>query len=504
MTSTAPYTSDFHAEFSAETTRLLRRRFLLFACVLGGIGLLTVAFHFLAAAIKLGLPEESGRGIPARVVIGLRDSGPPLILALLSSLACTACAIAVHFGRVRDRSLLALTFTLVVFQGGLALLLLMFSGKPFLAVTSVLAAHVMASMFLPWTVRQALMPMAVILGGLVLWLVTLSGLSWVERAFYVSGSASLAIPGSLICALRHSSRLRRSQYSFLHRRYTEIRRELTDARRIHESLFPRPCREGPIQFSYVYQPMRQIGGDYLYARFARPAIEGAPAPLNLVVMDVTGHGVPAALTVNRLHGELERINAEHPDIAPGDVLRLLNRYVHLILADHSIFVTGICVRVDPLHAMVELASGGHPPAFIRAIDGTLHELPSTAPMLGAFADAEFDPAPLRVTFGPGDSLIMYTDGATEARAKDGRHLGVDGVRRILASAERPAAGWPEALLQSVDQHRAGPPEDDMLVIEVRRAFDRRTAPAAVVPEAQFRSRPKTTIFSFLGNSDGSR
>src|SRR5690606_28540475 len=92
-------------------------------------------------------------------------------------------------------------------------------------------------------------------------------------------------------------------------RYGEFRRELTDARRIHESLFPKPKCEGDVHFLYLYEPMRQIGGDYLFVSCA-PTDDGRREMLSFVVIDVTGHGIPAALTVNRLHGELSRLFAE--------------------------------------------------------------------------------------------------------------------------------------------------------------------------------------------------
>lgn len=73
-------------------------------------------------------------------------------------------------------------------------------------------------------------------------------------------------------------------------RYVEMHRELVDARRIHESLFPAPTCEGNISVRYAYEPMRQIGGDYLFCKHTL-----APAGnqrLNMVMLDVTGHGIP--------------------------------------------------------------------------------------------------------------------------------------------------------------------------------------------------------------------
>jgi serine phosphatase RsbU (regulator of sigma subunit) len=194
--------------------------------------------------------------------------------------------------------------------------------------------------------------------------------------------------------------------------------------------------------------------------------------VSVVLLDVTGHGIPAALTVNRLHGEMERVFAENPEIAPGEVLRLLNRYVHLTLATHSIYVTAMCVRVDPGRSLIEYASGGHPPAFIRAVDGTIEELTSTAFVLGACPAEAFDAGERELRFGPGDTLIAYTDGAIEATAEDGRMLRIEGLRRLVASvnSQRPD-DWPIRLREQVAAYRDGPPADDTLFLTLHRPVE---------------------------------
>jgi serine phosphatase RsbU (regulator of sigma subunit) len=293
----------------------------------------------------------------------------------------------------------------------------------------------------------------------------------IDNLIIIACSPAIGVPGAAICWWRHSRFRERFTQRMIKGRYLEMRRELVDARRIHEALFPRPIRDGPLRFDYAYEPMRQIGGDYLHVCLS-PAEEGAERPLNLVVIDVTGHGIPAALTVNRLHGELQRVFAENPRVGPGEVLRLLNSYVHLTLAGHSVYVTALCVRIDPERETIEYASGGHPPAFLRAVDGTLEQLASTAFVLGACPGEDFKADPKALRFGPGDALIAYTDGAIEARDRAGRYFGVGGLQRVLALTPAPRdGGWPAIVTGAVDQHRFGPTADDTLVVEVRRPVE---------------------------------
>jgi serine phosphatase RsbU (regulator of sigma subunit) len=278
-------------------------------------------------------------------------------------------------------------------------------------------------------------------------------------------SPMLAIPGAFWCWTRHSKRVKDFRFKFVNSKYSEMRRELVDARRIHESLFPDTIETGPVRFAFEYEPMRQIGGDFLYSHCCKGRDGASDGPLNIVLLDVTGHGIPAALTVNRLHGELERIFAEMPDVGPGEVLRLLNKYVHLTLATHSIYVTGMCLRVNCENGEIEYASGGHPPAFLRAVDGTIEELQSTSFVLGACPDEAFDSAPCTLRFGPGDTVFAYTDGAIEARNDSGTMFRIDGIRRMVASADgRSPTLWPRVFKDEVIEFRGGPPEDDTLLL----------------------------------------
>lgn len=340
-------------------------------------------------------------------------------------------------------------------------------------VFNILVTHVFACAFLPWTAKESMrpiLPLLVINAALTILMLTYqrwrgeatSG-SWIFAGVMILFSPLVASPGASLCWWRHSRFREEATSKLVRGRYAEMRRELTDARRIHESLFPKMLLDGPITFAYVYEPMRQIGGDYLYVQ----KLPGDGTGLHMVIMDVTGHGIPAALTVNRLHGELQRIFAENPEVSPGDAIRLLNRYVNLTMADHALFVTAICLRVDPARQVIEYASGGHPPAYLRAADGTVHELPATTYLLGAEIDSAFDPAQTQIPFRPGDRIAAFTDGAIEARTASGKMIGLAGMRSIVARIEtRGEHHWAARLLQAIDELRAGPPTDDTLVVEI--------------------------------------
>ncbi len=429
--------------------------------------LIVVSGSLLLLSTPLKLAEvKSGKGtilvgpvIPAQADMGPGEDTPPQPPRLVDSpapdLAAESAPEEPPF-RVRDRDNTPM----------------MTSGTNLL---SIFFTHFLACLFLPWTARESVRPIAPLIAlnigitvGMLLYLSAqgeVPSSAWVFNGIILACSPLVAAPGAALCWWRHSRFREEVGARLVRGRFAEMHRELTDARKIHESLFPRPVSDPNLSLNYVYEPMRQIGGDFLYVQ---RLVDGR---LHVVIMDVTGHGVPAALTVNRLHGELQRIFAENALTSPGGMLRLLNRYVNLTMADHALYVTAMCLRVDPAQGLVEYASAGHPPAYVRGSDGTIHELPATTYLLGAEGDAQFDPAQANHVFAPGDRLAAFTDGAIEARGADGRMLGLAGMRRLLAGTQAgEGENWPLKLLKAVESFRQGPPADDTLVVEIRRTL----------------------------------
>jgi len=459
-------TSDLNQEFQAHTQHLLRTRFIWFSGTMSLFGSLVLLVMLLSGFAALAAGPDMPTPLSA-ITKPLRPAWSSILswafaVTLLATYA--SCFFAARRGKIRAHNLLKTSYLLVAADGVLQVSSnwANVSGTP--GLFAVLITHIMACSFLPWTATQALRPILPVLAlnAVLAAFFSDAKLGWL--AVQAPFSLLIMVPGVLICLIRHSRRMEEFKLAFFQRRYGEVRRELFDARKIHEALFPAPVREGPVQFSYVYEPMHQIGGDYLYC-----SCPGPGRPLSVVLMDVTGHGIPAALTVNRLYGELQRLFAERPNISPGEVLASLNRYVYLTLANHAVFVTAFCVRVEPDSNNLQYASGGHPSAYIRGVNGTVHDLPSTALLLGVSPDSEFDPDPVTLPFLPGDTLIAYTDGAIEARNAEGRMLSMVGMQRLVAGLARVKQGeWPQALFSAVEKHRLGPALDDTLVIEVSR------------------------------------
>jgi serine phosphatase RsbU (regulator of sigma subunit) len=476
---TATVTSDFREEYEVERNQWLRKRFLWYTAVLGsfhGLNMLATVFAWIFAA-KLQITTPQLTALSA------------LTVAVQTSLFIAAFVYAYKNVRSRER-LLQLVSQLIVASGLIAIivspvlvhLVAITSGDALPSgvssstaiigsIASVLTAHLAASLFIPWSPREAERPLVPLIAAYILMTLVFSEAPWLTKLMLIFGSPLVGVPGVLIAMWRTSRFRNRFQARVLRRSYGQMKRELVDARRIHEDLFPPPTTDGAVRLAYRYEPMGQIGGDFLYKHRFPGVEDGSNEPLSMAMIDVTGHGIAAALTVNRLFGELERLFGEDPDIAPGDVLSALNSYVHFTLATHSIYATAICVRIDPSLDTLEWASGGHPPAFVRGVDGRIDRLDSTSLVLGVTKGVDFESEQQSMPFGRGDTLIAYTDGAIEARNETGRMMGLNGLQKLVATL-RPDAGdengWASSLLHAVEQYRAGPPDDDTLIVEMYR------------------------------------
>lgn len=341
----------------------------------------------------------------------------------------------------------------------------------------------LASILIPMTMREL---RRIVLPGLAAYLLVDLSLLDAPRGLSIWAfllAAAGTAPGFFWSAWRYrefDARFRadrlRERFQSLSGDVKELSAELAQARRLHEALFPSPLPSGPVLMGFRYEPMREIGGDFLFLH--REDAPDALGALTLVLVDVSGHGIPAALAVNRLHGELQRFFAAHPAARgesgrPGHLLASLNDYAGAALAPQGMFATAFVARLDPRANALEYASAGHPTAFLRRTDA-VEPLTSTTTMLGVVPREEFDPDPRDLNFAIADRLLAYTDGAMEARDRSGREFSADRIRSLIAQAslpDRPGLGrlapLADLVMSEVAAFRFGKPSDDTLIVELR-------------------------------------
>jgi serine phosphatase RsbU (regulator of sigma subunit) len=208
-------------------------------------------------------------------------------------------------------------------------------------------------------------------------------------------------------------------------------RDLETARQVQQHFLPRerPDVPGYDLFDY-YKPAEAVGGDYFGYT---PLPDGQ---LAIAVGDVAGHGVPAALLMARLCSEARFCLVTN--LLPAEAVESLNR--ELSKGGFSFFITlSLCV-LDPVRHELTVVNAGHmPPLLRRARTGMVESLGSeaTAPPLGI--DAELAYMQTKAQLEPGDVVMLYTDGVSEAPNLTGSRYGVERVRETMAKETGPRA-----------------------------------------------------------------
>ena len=239
----------------------------------------------------------------------------------------------------------------------------------------------------------------------------------------------------------------------VHARTTQVERAAAAA--LQRSLLPTALPDVPgLEFAARYVPGDQgkVGGDW-YDVFTLPSGE-----VCVVLGDVVGRGLPAAVEMGRLRHTLRAYTLETAD--PADILDRLDRQVRHFEPD--VMATVLCAVVDPSGEQMRVSTAGHPPPVISAgadLPAAVLELPADLPIGVAAARRHAS----TVALPPGTAVCLYTDGLVERR---GRSLTV-GLERLSKAmfagpADSVCAGIMSALVG------ADPPSDDIALLVLRR------------------------------------
>lgn len=236
------------------------------------------------------------------------------------------------------------------------------------------------------------------------------------------------------------------------------RQELRAARTIQQSLIPRALPDvAGVRMHALWRPSRALGGDF-YDIF--PLGEGR---LGVVIADVSGKGLPAALlmAVTRSYLRVLATARAHP----GEVLAGVNARLAREIADNR-FVTATYIVIDvPRRSCVLANAGHHAPALVTS-RGRVEYPEGEGLPLGIFEEAEYPVT--EVALDPDQVLVLYTDGLLESRVEGGELLGRAGLTRLLVEGK---LDDPKALLERLWAGTMGPsvgrdPGDDWTALAI--------------------------------------
>lgn len=248
-----------------------------------------------------------------------------------------------------------------------------------------------------------------------------------------------------------------------------LERELAHGRELQRSFVSLdPPQVAGWDVAAHYEAAREVGGDF----FELFRLRRRGRPLSIVIADVTGKGIAAALLMAfsrpLLHAAIDHTTS------PGEALERTNR----ILVEErrsSLFITALVARLDVRTGHLRIANAGHEPPLLIPGDGSpVQWLTEAGPLLGAFGGLEIPE--IAVDLAPGDMALLYTDGVTDARSPDGERFDewrlletVEGARTGTAGGVASAGSLVSAIAGAVAAFQGcDDVADDITIVAVRR------------------------------------
>lgn len=265
---------------------------------------------------------------------------------------------------------------------------------------------------------------------------------------------------AVVKARVHTHLVLREAREQLARQLLDINNELEMAREIQLSILPHEIPKiGGLAIAARYIPMSLVAGDFY------DFVIVDEKRLGILVADVSGHGLPAALIASMLKVALAAQSPHAFD--PGRVLSGLNQTLCGNFRNH--FVTAAYAFVDTEKNSIKYAGAGHPPLLLwRESSMGITEVLENGLLLGLFPDAPYSVAEVYVE--PGDKLVLYTDGILETRSPSKEEFGTDLFKVFLESKHNLKADeFADSLLDELtawSENRKGDGQEDDITLLV--------------------------------------
>jgi sigma-B regulation protein RsbU (phosphoserine phosphatase) len=239
-----------------------------------------------------------------------------------------------------------------------------------------------------------------------------------------------------------------------------LKGELEVAREIQLALLPTGTySSGDAEISGFTKPANTVGGDFY------DVLPQSDGRIVLTLGDVAGKGSPAALLMALLLAALRTLVEEK--LEPAALVARLN----IQICRHSPasrFITLVYAIFDPATGRLTYVNAGQNPPLLRRRDGSIERLSGTGIALGLFEQSDYTAA--ETVVGPGDLLVFYSDGITEAEDPSGQPLEEAGLEHVLEQhADRSAATITTEVLAAVQRHaRRAKFADDLTILALKR------------------------------------
>ncbi len=265
-----------------------------------------------------------------------------------------------------------------------------------------------------------------------------------------AGTTAAGVLGLTLYRVRHELRASRHELA-------RKEAELNFAREVQQALFPREFpADGGLEFTGVCVPARGISGDYY------DVMRLADRRLVFAIADISGKGISAAILMSNLHA-VSRTLAKG-GLSPAEICSQLNRHLHE-LSEGTRFSTFFYGEWNYAARCLRYINAGHNPPILVSSAGN-RQLHAVAPPLGMFLDTGFQPETL--VLQPGDLLVLYSDGVTEAGIDREEGFGEARLEALVeAHRDRPLPEIQQRVLAAVRRWAGEELEDDLTLLLVR-------------------------------------
>jgi len=253
----------------------------------------------------------------------------------------------------------------------------------------------------------------------------------------------------------------RTANELLEQRQSELQSELSIAARVQQSLAPHGVVWGNLTVEAYYSPAHTIGGDFGVVLTREDEF------LDVLVCDVSGHGVGSALVANRIYSQT--LHALERSADPASLLHELHEFVLNRIGQDGFYFTMAAARFSLGGRRMSFAAGGHPPAM-HVSKGAVRLLESRTGILGLLSEIAPFASAEEIELAPEDRVILYTDGLVDVFNSRGETLGASGLEALVRkSAQRPIQELMSEILSGVTNWSQGPLSDDasLVIVEVR-------------------------------------
>lgn len=234
-----------------------------------------------------------------------------------------------------------------------------------------------------------------------------------------------------------------------------VRTELEIAHNVQQKLFPNRTRQfASIDYAGRCVPAREVSGDYY------DFLDAGESSLGFILADVSGKGIGAALLMANLQACF-RSQSKDALQHPAAMLHSVNKLFYESTPPEH-FATLFFANYDDRERSLRYANCGHPPPILVRADGTVEHLSATATVLGVFS--EWSSEERIVQLHPGDTLVLFSDGVTEAGIENDTEFGEDGLLSLIQASMGSDA---ETLVNRIVDAVAGEKQDDVTVVAIR-------------------------------------